>query len=114
MLKTALFDCAINEKSCNVDGGRGISPLFSSPPKGIWQLKSSHPREFAIQGKQNDWCITSESLGTTLIVFAYIEWLLDMAADKTKPYTLQVLWNSNELDYSTILQRWTVAFVFSF
>ena len=111
MLKTALFDCAINEKSCNVDGGRGICPIFSSPPKGIWQLKSSHPREFSIQGKQNDnargsarrgrgggagrswnridWCITSETLGTTLIGFAYIEWLLDMAADKTKPYTLQ-------------------------
>ena len=61
-----------------------------------------------------DWCITSETLGTTLIGFAYIEWLLDMAADNTKPYTLQVLWNSNELDYSTNLQRWTVAFVFSF
>ena len=33
------------------DGGRGIYPLFSSPrpPRGIWQLKSPHPREFAIQ-----------------------------------------------------------------
>ena len=48
MLKTALFDCAINEKCCSVDGGRGICPLFSSPPRGIWQLKSPHPREFAI------------------------------------------------------------------
>ena len=54
MLKTALFDCAINEKCCSVDGGRGICPLFSSPPRGIWQLKSPHPREFAIQGKKND------------------------------------------------------------
>jgi len=53
MLKTALFDCAINEKCCSVDGGRGICPVFSSPPRGIWQLKSPHPREFAIQGKQN-------------------------------------------------------------
>ena len=53
MLKTALFDCAINEKCCSVDGGRGICPLFSSPPRGIWQLKSPHPREFAIQGKKN-------------------------------------------------------------
>ena len=51
MLKMALFDCAINEKCCSVDGGRGICPLFSSPPQGIWQLKSPHPREFAIQGK---------------------------------------------------------------
>ena len=28
-----------------------FSPLFSFPPQGIWQLKSPHPREFAIQGK---------------------------------------------------------------
>ena len=53
MLKTALFDCAINKKCCSVDGGRGICPLFSSPPRGIWQLKSPHPREFAIQGQKN-------------------------------------------------------------
>ena len=32
MLKMALFDRAINEKCCIVDGGRGICPLFSSPP----------------------------------------------------------------------------------
>jgi len=49
--------------------------FFLSPPGGIWQLKSSHPREFAIQGKKMlmpggqpgggglgaagiDWCIT--------------------------------------------------------
>ena len=31
----------------------GICPLFLSPPRGIWQLKSPHPREFAIQGKKN-------------------------------------------------------------
>ena len=58
MFKTALFDCAINEKCCSVDGGRGICPLFSSPPRGIWQLKSlHHPREFSIQGKKtsNAW-----------------------------------------------------------
>ena len=53
MLKTALFDCAIKKKCCSVDGGRDICPLFSSPPRGIWQLKSTHPREFAIQGKKN-------------------------------------------------------------
>ena len=53
MLKMALFDCAINEKCCTVDGGRGICPVFSSPPRGIWQLTSPHPREFAIQGKKN-------------------------------------------------------------
>ena len=53
MLKTALFDCAINEKCCSVDGRRGICPLFLFPPPGIWQLKSPHPREFAIEGKKN-------------------------------------------------------------
>ena len=51
MLKMAPFDSAINEKCCSVDGGRVICPLFSSQPRGIWQLKSPHPREFAIQGK---------------------------------------------------------------
>ena len=53
MLKMALFDSAINDKCCSVDGGLGICPLFSFPPLGIWQLKSPHPREFAIQGKKN-------------------------------------------------------------
>ena len=52
MLKMALFDWASNEKCCSVDGGRGICPLFSSPPRGVWQLKSPHPRELAIQGKK--------------------------------------------------------------
>ena len=49
----ALLDCAINIKCYTVDGGRCICPLFSSPPGGICQLKSPHPREFAIQGKKN-------------------------------------------------------------
>ena len=54
MLKMALFDCAITMKNVEVlteDGG--IGALFPSPPRGIWQLKSTHPREFAIQGKKN-------------------------------------------------------------
>ena len=33
MLKTALFDCAINEKCCSVDGGRGISLFFIPTPR---------------------------------------------------------------------------------
>ena len=48
----ALLDSAINKKCCTVEGGRGICTLFSSPPRGICQLKSRHPREFAIQGKK--------------------------------------------------------------
>ena len=50
MLKMELLDCAINENCCSVDGGRGMCPLFPSPPRGIGQLKSPHPQEFAIQG----------------------------------------------------------------
>ena len=46
MLKMALLDCAINEKCCSVDGGRGICPLFvvpdltakESPTPGICHL----------------------------------------------------------------------------
>ena len=52
--------------------------FFSTPPRGIWQLKSPHPTEFAIQCKKNadargstggggvlgaggiDWCIILE------------------------------------------------------
>ena len=66
MLKMALFDCAINEKCCSVDGGRGICPLFSSPPRGIWQLKSPHPREFAIQGKKKMLMPVNQPGGTGL------------------------------------------------
>ena len=32
--------------------GRGICPLPSSTPRGIWQLKCPHPREFAIREKK--------------------------------------------------------------
>ena len=53
MLEMELFDWAINEKCCSVDGGRGVCPLFLSPPRGNWQLKSPHPRAFAIQGKKS-------------------------------------------------------------
>ena len=35
MLKTAPFDCAINEKCCSVDGERGICLIFSSHPGGF-------------------------------------------------------------------------------
>ena len=36
----ALFDCAINEKCCSVDGGQGICRLSSSPP-----LEICHPTQ---------------------------------------------------------------------
>ena len=35
MLKTALFDCAINEKCCSADGGRAFALFFSLHPGGF-------------------------------------------------------------------------------
>ena len=35
MLKTALFDCAINEKCCSVDGGRAFALFFRPYPWGF-------------------------------------------------------------------------------
>ena len=64
-----------NVAASTEDGAFAV--FFSSPPRGIWQLKSPHPREFSIQGKKNanapgsarggaglgaggiDWCITA-------------------------------------------------------
>ena len=34
MFKMALFDCAINEKCCSVDGGQGHLPSFFVPTAG--------------------------------------------------------------------------------
>ena len=31
MFETALFDCVINEKCCNIDRGQAIWPLFFGP-----------------------------------------------------------------------------------
>ena len=55
MLNVALLDCAINENHCSKDWGRGIFPRFSSPSRGIWQLKCPSPQKFTIQGKQWIW-----------------------------------------------------------
>ena len=43
MLKTALFDCAIDEKCFSVEGGRGICCLFSPRPGGFDSSKVSTP-----------------------------------------------------------------------
>ena len=51
MLKMALLDCAINEKCCSVDGGRGICPL-PPPPGGFHSSRVLTRREFAIQGNK--------------------------------------------------------------
>ena len=39
----ALFDCAIIEKCCSVVGGRGVCPLFSSPPRRIVSIPGNLP-----------------------------------------------------------------------
>ena len=39
-------------RNVGVDGGRGFFPLFSSPPRGIWQLNSPHPRPLPFKAKK--------------------------------------------------------------
>ena len=53
MPKMALFDSAINEKCCSVDGGRGICPLFSSPPRGFDSSKVPTPGNLPSKAKNN-------------------------------------------------------------
>ena len=52
MLKMALFDSAINEKCCSVDGGRGICPLFSSPPRGFDSSRVPTPENLPSKAKK--------------------------------------------------------------
>ena len=47
MLKMALFDCGITMKNV-----AALTEDGAFAPRGIWQLRSPHPREFAIQGKK--------------------------------------------------------------
>ena len=56
MLKTVLFDCAINENVAVLTEDGAFALFFSSPPRGIWQLKSPHPLEFVIRGKKKCYC----------------------------------------------------------
>ena len=52
MLKRALFNCAVNEKCCSVDGGRGICPLFSSPPQGFDNSRFPTPGNLPSKAKK--------------------------------------------------------------
>ena len=110
MLKMALLDdCAINEKCHSVDGGRGICPLFSSPPRGIWQLKSPRPWEFAIQGKK-----------MLISGFFAIILLLILCKVKVKHYSLVesfslpfclflcTIFIYNDVCFSTIIPPWSL------
>ena len=54
MLKTALFDCAISEKCCSIEGVTRHLPSFFVPhPGGLDSSRVPTPGEFAIQGKKN-------------------------------------------------------------
>ena len=48
MFKTALFDCAIEEKCCSGDGGRDIS----SPPRGFDSSRVPTPRNLPSKAKK--------------------------------------------------------------
>ena len=50
MLKTTLFDCAINEKCCSVDGGWGNS-LFFVPTPGLFASYGVHLRTKIIENE---------------------------------------------------------------
>ena len=52
MLKMELFDCAINEKCCSVDGGRGICPFFRPHPGGFDSSKVPTPGNLPMPGGQ--------------------------------------------------------------
>ena len=52
MLKTALFDSAINEKCCSFDGGRGIRSFFSSHTEGFDSSRVPNPGNLPSKAKK--------------------------------------------------------------
>ena len=52
MLNMALFDCAINEKCCSVDVGRGICPLFCPHPGGFDSSRVPTPGNLPSKAKK--------------------------------------------------------------
>ena len=52
MLKTALFDYAINEKCCSVYGGQGICPLFRPHPGGFDSSRVPTPGNLPSKAKK--------------------------------------------------------------
>ena len=90
MLKMALFDCAINEKCCSVDGGRSICPFFfRSHPGGFDSSRVPTPGNLSFKAKKKmpmpgdqpgelgaggiDWCITTKPHFGTLWVKKDVE-----------------------------------------
>ena len=54
MLSTALFNCAINEKCCSVDGGRAFAFIFRSHPRGFDSSRiPTHGNLPSKRGKKN-------------------------------------------------------------
>ena len=77
----ALFHCAINEKCCSDDGRRGTCLFLSSPPRGIWQLKSPHRsvRGWGVLGAGGIDCIMmNRILFRTAITFS-ASWLVTLS-----------------------------------
>ena len=48
----ALFDCAIYEKCCSVDGGRGICPINRPHPGGFDSLRVPTPGNLPSKAKK--------------------------------------------------------------
>ena len=42
----------LKRHNSTVQSMKNVAVLTEDPPREIWQLKSPHPREFAIQGKK--------------------------------------------------------------
>ena len=55
MLKTAIFDCAINEKCYNAGGGRGICPLSRPHPGGFDSSRVPTPGNSLPRGTERGW-----------------------------------------------------------
>ena len=59
----ALFDCAINEKYCSVDGGGAFALFFPPHPWGFDSSRIPNPREFAFRGKKKCQCSGGQPVG---------------------------------------------------
>ena len=77
----------------------GDGALFLSPPRGIWQLKSPHPREFAIQGKKNAYAPGGGGAGG---IDWFITLLYTIFDRKSTPFAYLLLTNFTTFTYLTV------------
>ena len=68
-------------------------PRPPPPPTGVWQLKSPHPREFAIQGKKM--LIPRDQPGGVGLGAGGIDWCISSAGVKIGVWINSVGLNSN-------------------